>query len=339
MISRPAPEADEHVQAHRHEALGPVRHRRHLDAQQLLAERRGHLVGRLERRLDLAQEERAVDLEVVVVAAVERVEVERALALQVLAIGLDGPLVPRDDVAVAAAQHVDVRRHVLQVPGVGHEPAQLVGRRQRALRKRRHLHRVEVQVQQPGVRLRRARHAPLQHGERLERVGALGRLAGLQVPELPRSPADQRLGEQRGHVGIVAELAVGGPHRLGVGVAPERALLGRRRRREARCQRLDQRTLDRGRAVEQRVRPLDGRARERDHRRSARPARTRSSPCCSSGPSRRRCPSGPSRRPGSASTARWKQRTASSWLKPYDHARPRSNQACASGEEVETGRL
>ena len=261
----PAPEAHEHVQAHRHEALGPVRHRRYLDAQQLLAERRGHLAGRLERRLDLAQEERAVDLEVVVVTAVERVEVERALALQVLAIGLDGPLVPRDDVAVAAAQHVDVRRHVLEVPGVGHEPAQLVGRGQRALRKRRHLHRVEVEVQQPGVRLRRARNAPLQHGERLARVGALGRLAGLHVPELPRSPADQRLRAEGRHVGIVAELAVGGPHRLGVGVAPERALLGRRRRREARRQRLDHRALDGGRAVEQGVRPLDGRARERDH--------------------------------------------------------------------------
>ena len=207
MISLPAPEAHEHVQPHRHEPLGPVRHRRHLDAQELLAERRGHLVGRLERRLDLAEEHRAVDLEVVVVAAVERVEVERALALEVLAIGLDRPLVPRDDVAVAAAQHVDVRRHVLQVPGVGHEPAQLVRRRQRALRKRRHLHRVQVEVQQPGVRLRRARHGPLEHGERLARVGALGRLAGLQVPELPRRAADQRLGEQRRHVGIVSELA------------------------------------------------------------------------------------------------------------------------------------
>ena len=88
-------------------------------------QRRDHLVRRLERRLELAEEHRAVELEVVVVAAVERVEVDRPLAREVLAVGDDRALVPVDDVAVVAAQHVDVRRHVQQVAGVGHEVAQL----------------------------------------------------------------------------------------------------------------------------------------------------------------------------------------------------------------------
>src|SRR5262245_22212439 len=37
---------------------------------------------------------------------------------------------------------------------------------------------------------------------------------------------------------------------------------------------------------------------------------------------------------GSAFAARSKQRIASSWLKPNDNARPRSNQTCASLEGV-----
>ena len=46
-----------------------------------------------------------------------------------------------------------------QVAGVGHQPAQLIGRRQRPLREGRHLHRVDVDVQQPGVGLAVAGHA------------------------------------------------------------------------------------------------------------------------------------------------------------------------------------
>ena len=67
----------------------------------------------------LPEEHRAVDLEVVVVAAVERVEVHRPLAREELAVGLDRRARCQvDHVAVVPAEHVDVRRHVLQVPGV-----------------------------------------------------------------------------------------------------------------------------------------------------------------------------------------------------------------------------
>lgn len=42
---------------------------------------------------------------------------------------------------------------------------------------------------------------------------------------------------------------------------------------------------------------------------------------------------------GSAAAALSKQLTASSWLNAYVHASPRSNQRCASGERVDTGRV
>ncbi len=136
--------------------------------QQLLREQVAIISSRrLERRLELAEEHRAVELEVVVVAAVERVEVERPLALEELAVGRDRLLVPDDDVVVVAAEHVDVGRHVQQVAGIGHEVAQLVAGAQRAFRVRRHLHEVDVHVQQAGMALASGRldlaHGPLQH--------------------------------------------------------------------------------------------------------------------------------------------------------------------------------
>ena len=63
----------------------------------------------------LAQEHRAVDLEVVVVRPVERVEVHRSLARQELLVGRDRVGVAGDDPPVVPAQHVDVGRHVPQV--------------------------------------------------------------------------------------------------------------------------------------------------------------------------------------------------------------------------------
>jgi hypothetical protein len=73
---------------------------------------------------------------VVVVGAVERIDVERSLAGQELAVGDDGLLVVDQHVAVVAAEHVDVGRHVDEVAGVGHQVAQPVARPQGPLRER-----------------------------------------------------------------------------------------------------------------------------------------------------------------------------------------------------------
>ena len=86
-----------------------------------------------------------------VVCAVERIEVQRALAFDEPAVGLHGSQVRHDRAAVVTAQHVDVAGHVLQVAGVGHQAAQQVGRGQRVFGVRRHLHGVQVEVQHAGM--------------------------------------------------------------------------------------------------------------------------------------------------------------------------------------------
>src|SRR5690606_39428715 len=85
----PAPEAHERVHAHAQEALGPVGHRRRRDAQHVLGQRGRQLPGALEGGAELAEEHRRVDLEVDVVAAVERVEASLAGRGEVPVVGLD----------------------------------------------------------------------------------------------------------------------------------------------------------------------------------------------------------------------------------------------------------
>jgi hypothetical protein len=64
----------------------------------------------------------------------------------------DRALVAGDHTLVVAEQHVDVRRHVDEMAGVGSQAPQGIGRLESHLRRRRHLHQVDVEVQQPGVR-------------------------------------------------------------------------------------------------------------------------------------------------------------------------------------------
>ena len=83
---------DEHVQAHRHEALEPVGHRRHLDAQQLRRQRRLERGGGQQRDIAAPGEHRPIDPEVMVVGAVERIEVDPAGVRHVALVGGDGPV-------------------------------------------------------------------------------------------------------------------------------------------------------------------------------------------------------------------------------------------------------
>jgi hypothetical protein len=82
----------------------------------------------------------------IVVAAIQRVEIVGASAPQVLGVGRDRATIAFDHVTIAAAQHVDVGRHVDQVPGIMHQITQCIGRAQCPLRGRRHLHQVDVEV-------------------------------------------------------------------------------------------------------------------------------------------------------------------------------------------------
>ena len=78
----PHPEADQYVQAHGHERLEVVGHRRLLDPQQLLGQRGLEVRGDVQRDLRPAEEHRSVDREVAVVRVVERIEPDPTLALR-----------------------------------------------------------------------------------------------------------------------------------------------------------------------------------------------------------------------------------------------------------------
>jgi hypothetical protein len=174
------------VQLHGHEAFEPVGHGRRLYLEQLLRQVCGHLIRGLQGRLALAQEHRAIKLEVIVVAAIERIEVERPLAFQIDPIGDDGPGIGHHHLPVVAAENVDVGGHVLQVAGIRHQAAQIVAGSKRPLGMGRHLHQVNVHVQEPRMApvagLLHLLHGLFQDRDRLQGVGALGRQAGFQVP-------------------------------------------------------------------------------------------------------------------------------------------------------------
>ena len=199
----------------------------------------------------LAEEHRPVDGEVVVVGAVERVDVHRPLAGQELAVGDDRLLVVDQHVAVVAAEHVDVGGHVDQVPGIRHQIAQPVARPQRALREGRHLHQVDVEMQEPRMVPRGGDVAEgaLQHVDRLRRAGALGDAPGLEVPHLPGRQVHDRLGEDGAHLEVVAVGVEHPAHGVRIGGVPRRLVLDGLALRIARGQGADQRLLDRAGAA------------------------------------------------------------------------------------------
>ena len=220
----------------RNEGLEPVGHGRRLHAQQSLRQARNHLAGRRHRRLVLAEEHRTIGFEVIIVAAVEGIEVGRARMVHILAVGGDAGVVPIDHGLVVAAQHVDVSGHVLEMAAVGHQAAQPVGCLERLLGRRRHLHGVDVHVQQAGVgRLSGRLMVPqclFQHFNDAARVGALRVLARLQVPELPRSAVHHRLRIEHGDVRVARVLGVDLAHGIGIGVV-KRGEVDRRHLRTA----------------------------------------------------------------------------------------------------------
>ncbi len=109
---------------HRNEAFEPVGHRRDLDPHQIFGNRLDHLPRRFHCRLVLPEKHRAVELEVVVVRSIKRVEVHPAFEVVELPVGRDAIGVGFDNVVVVTAKDVDVRRHVLEVAPIRHQVAQ-----------------------------------------------------------------------------------------------------------------------------------------------------------------------------------------------------------------------
>ena len=222
MISLPFAEADQHVLPDGNVAFEEVGHRRRGDAQHRLGHGLDQLVGRGNGGRVLAEEHRAVGSEVVIVDPVAGVEIHRPGALVELAVRDDRLLVPVHRVAVVAALDVDVGGHVHEVAHVGGQLAQPVAGDQRRLGMRRHLHQVDVQVQQAGMAHRAGQVAEsgLEHLARLERAGAGGGLAGAQVPHLPGRTVQDRFDEDGAQVEVVGMRLVRAAHGIGEGVVP-----------------------------------------------------------------------------------------------------------------------
>ena len=93
---------------------------------------------------------------------------------------------------------------------------------ERRFRMRRHLHQVDVQVQQAGMAHRAGQFAEggLEHLARLERAGAGGGLAGSQVPHVPGRAVEDRFDEDGAHVEVVGVRLVGAAHGVGEGIVP-----------------------------------------------------------------------------------------------------------------------
>ena len=152
----PPAESHQHVNPQRHERFQPVGHRRRLDRQQFRRKLTGEFVRGIERGARIAFEHRGIHHEVQIVRAIQRVEVQRSLAVDETPINLYRRQIRHHRVAVVAAQHVDVAWHVQQMARVGHQIAQQVRGGQRILRAGRHLHGVQVEMQDHrGVRVPR----------------------------------------------------------------------------------------------------------------------------------------------------------------------------------------
>ena len=146
------------------------------------------------------------------------------------------------------------------MPRIGHQVAQPVARPQRPLREGRHLHQVDIEVQQAGMVPRgwRVGEQRLEHLHRLLRTGVLRHAAGGQVPHLPRRLVHDGFDEHAGDLEVAVEGLVELAHLARERLVPVGLVLDGVALRVAQGQRLDQRLLDRRGALGERLRGLHG---------------------------------------------------------------------------------
>ena len=195
----PFAEAHQHVLLHRQIAFEEIRHRRRLNPQHGFRNRRDQFLGRRDRRRVLAEEHRAIDREMEIVDDIDQVDAGIVGVGEKLAVGLQRLLIIDQHVAVMPAQHVEMRRHVDEVAGIRHDVAQPVAGAQRAFREWRHLHQVNIEMQQARVIPRRRDPVERVFQQRLAFLGAgaFRRFAGGQIPHLPRRLVHDRLRQAR----------------------------------------------------------------------------------------------------------------------------------------------
>ena len=227
--------------------------------------RANHLVGHfpaqanhsIDRRSLLAEEHRAVEREMQVVNAVERVEVRRARVGLEPVVDVGRGQVSIKDVLVVSAEYVDVRGHVHEMAGIRHEVLEPVAVTEGAFGVRRHLHQVDVHVQQarmiPGAR--GLFKGALKDSHSLGGRGIRVRYALVKIPELPRRPVHHGLGIETGDVEVVGVCLVDRLHRGSEAVVEGLIVFDRGVGGIARCQYLNESTLCRRRGLERKTRP------------------------------------------------------------------------------------
>ena len=108
----PFPEADQHVLFHRQIAFDEVCHRWRFDPQQFVRGGVNQFLGGPNRRPVLTQKHGAINDKMMVVSAVEGINIHGARLGQELAIGSDSLLVVYHYVAILPAQYINMGGHV-----------------------------------------------------------------------------------------------------------------------------------------------------------------------------------------------------------------------------------
>jgi len=155
-------------------------------------------------------------------AAVDGIEIFGTRPIQEFSVRHNRGVVSRYHIDVVAAQNVNVCRHMQQVTGIRHKGTQTVAMTQRALRVRRHFHKMGIHVQQTGVIPCPVEcvEGVFQNTDRLESIGAVGRLPCRKIPQLPWRAVHDRFGKQTADIEIIAMVLIDLSHGIGVGVVP-----------------------------------------------------------------------------------------------------------------------
>lgn len=96
----------------------------------------------------------------VVEASVGGIEVHRALPFQELPVGGNRGRIACHHIVMLATQHVDVGRHVDQMPRIGDEIDERITGQARSLRMRRHLHEAWMTIGALGIEFGARSKAP-----------------------------------------------------------------------------------------------------------------------------------------------------------------------------------
>ena len=228
MISCHLPKADKDVKLDRYEGFQPVGHGRRFHAQQFFGNGGRHFLSRFESRAILAKEHGAVGLEMIVMAAVEGIEIDGAFAGQVFLVGDGGLAVAVNHLFVMAAENINVGRHVYEMARIGNEAAQRVTGAQGPFGVGRHLHEVDIHVEHAGMAHAVWNcHGTFEHRYGFCRISTFGGFSSLDVPELPRRTVHDGFGEEGRHIQIVFMGEIDFAHGGGVVIVPDRCDLFR----------------------------------------------------------------------------------------------------------------